>query len=163
VPDLVMAATSGGGPDHQSSFMLALSGADSAVLWEVLGTSLAGGAPSILVDVKTGQSRQLAADVEFGAPVRVLPDLNGDGVRDLATILPTLVGEKRVRAVLIFSGATGDHIGVLSLARDQGRIYGKDMVLLDSADGEGEIGLAVTALLPPKQHDMAIFLLPDME
>jgi len=160
VPDLMMAATKGAGPQNESSFLLAMSGRTGQVLWEVLGTSLPGGPAGFAVDAKTGERRELPADVGFGNQVVVLPDTDGDGANEVATALPITVSGKRRTGVLIFSGASGEHIGTMHPKEKQGRLIGSQMVVLESADGKGRPGLAVNGRVAEDKHMVAVFLLP---
>jgi len=159
-PDLVMAATQGGGPEHESSFLLAMSGRTGDLLWEVLGTDLPGGPPRFSVDAKTGERRTLPADAGFGDQVVVLPDTDGDSVADIAAALTIALSGKRTTAVLIFSGASGEHVGTMHPKEKQGRLIGSQMVVLESADGKGRPGLAVNGRVAEGKHMVAVFMLP---
>jgi len=160
VPDLVMAATKGAGPENESSFLLAMSGRIGQVLWEVLGTNLPGGPAGFAVDAKTGERRELPADAGFGNQVVVLPDTDGDGANEVATALPITVSGKRRTGILVFSGASGEHVGTMHPKEKQGRLIGSQMVVLESADGKGRPGLAVNGRVAEDKHMVAVFLLP---
>ena len=114
----------------------------------------------IAVDVKTGEKRELPGDVGFGDQVTLLNDLDGDGAREIACALPTIVGKKQVQGVLIFSGATGEHLTTLTLGPKQGYLKGDQMLFLESADPRGDPALAVSGTTRDKGYMVAIFDLP---
>ena len=159
-PDLVVANRNGAASDPQVSYLAALSGADAAQLWQVAGTSLPGGPTRIAVDAKTGQERKLPVDIGFGNRVTFLTDLDGDGAREIACALPTLVAAKRTTGVLIFSGATGERLATLILAPNQGRLLGGQMLLLLPLTPEGRPALAVSGILAKHKYMVAVFDLP---
>ncbi len=163
VADLVKASQAGRGENGDTSYLAAYSGADGATLWEVAGTSLPAGLETFRLNVKTGETMALAADVEFGDTAVVLPDLDGDGRSEIAAVLPTPVKDKREMGVLIFSGATGKHLAVL---RHDGKDFrpttGAQMAVMEDADGRGAPGLAVSGKVSDKKYGVAIFELDDL-
>ena len=160
VPDLVIAHNRGAEVNEDVSYLAAFSGADGSRLWQVAGSSLPGGPPRIAVSAKTGERRSLPGDVGFGDRVTFISDLDGDGALEIACSLPTVVGEKRTRGVLIFSGATGERLATLTLAPKQGRLLGGQMVLLDPYGPEGWPALAVSVVLAKDKYGVAVFDLP---
>lgn len=159
-PDLVVTNNRGAEVNAEVSYLAAHSGKDGAQLWQVAGSSLPGGPTRIRIDVKTKKRRKLPGDVKFGDPVTFLPDLNGDGAVEIACALPTLIGKKRARGVLIFSGATGEHLATLTLGSRQGRLRGGQMLVLKAFGKEGKPALAVDGQLEKKKYMVAIFDLP---
>ena len=158
VADYVTASSTGAGPEGRSSYLRAVSGADGAVLWTVVGSGLPGGPTRFEVDARSGEKRDLPADVGFDSAVVKIPDVDGDGVADVATVAS---GSDSRRAVLLFSGATGDWLG--ELAPTQGRIVDSPqvaLVLLDTTAAGGRPALAVPCHQPGGEWFIAILSLP---
>lgn len=161
VPDILMTAATGSGADNRASSIRAISGADGAVLWKVLGTQFEGGQETRLVDIKSGQTTELAPDIEFDAPVLATPDIDGDGVGDVATLAfaPGSGGSRN--SVMMFSGVDGQPLEPLQLPEGQGRILDA-IILLDSATQDGVPCVAVSA----KRRDeyfIAVLALPEAD
>jgi hypothetical protein len=106
-PDVVASHSSGGLP--QGSVLLAVSGKDGRELWRVNGIDVQGGSHIMGVDAKTGEVVSSYTDVGFGHAIALLPDVNGDGVPDVATGHTKLFDrESRVMGqVHVFSGKDG--------------------------------------------------------
>ena len=145
--DILIASVTGVGRNNYTSFLRAVSGADGSILWQVLGTDLAGGRKSFTVDVKTKQRTELAADVEFGSAVVSTADVNGDGVRDVATVTGALHDGKSTRAVRVFSGKDGALIATLLPPMDKARLTPDktQMIYLKSATSTAGPAVAVNA------------------
>lgn len=162
-PDLIITNNMGADVNKDVSYLALYSGADGTQIWQVAGSSLPGGPCRIAVDAKTGERRELPGDVGFGAPVTLLSDLDGDGAREIACALPTIVGKKPVHGVLIFSGATGEHLTTLTLGPKQGYLRGDQMLFLASADHQATAALAVSGTTRDKGYMVAIFDLPKIK
>ena len=157
IPDVLMTSSTGDGADNHASSLRAFSGADGTILWKVLGTQMKGGRETQLVDVKTGETTHLQPDVEFKNLVLSVPDMNRDGIGDVAT-LAFAPGESRSqRAVLFFSGADGQPFEPLRLSEHGFRATGS-MVLLDTATADGVPSLACSA--KSKDGGLVIAVLP---
>ena len=63
--DILMTASVGEGPDRNSSFVRAFSGANGQIIWQLLGTQFDAGQQNFLIDTKTGERTDLAPDIEF--------------------------------------------------------------------------------------------------
>jgi len=163
VEDLLVTKNIGAKADKDSSYLGVLSGADASDLWQIAGSSLPGGPTRIRVDAKTGERRELPGDVGFGDRPEILTDLNGDGAPEIACALETLAGGKSTRGVLIFSGATGDHLATLTLPPGQGRLVGKQMLFIEQYDPKGRSALAVSGKGSEKKYIVAVFDLPEIE
>lgn len=159
VADVLMTSSTGDGADNHASSLRAFSGADGSILWKVLGTQMQGGRETQLVDVKTGETTELQPDVEFKNPVLSVPDMNGDGIGDVAT-LAIAPGESRSeRAVLLFSGANGQPFEPLRLSEHKCRATGS-MILLDAATADGVPSIACSAKATDGRLVMVILPLP---
>jgi hypothetical protein len=103
----VFAHFSGGSP--RGSVLLALSGKDGSELWRVNGCEVEGGAKMVTVDAKTRQEVSKYTDVNFGKTTVLFPDINGDGVADVATGHVELANRERKTAgrIYVFSGKDG--------------------------------------------------------
>lgn len=132
--DILMTSSTGGGPDNRASLLRAISGADGAILWQVLGTALKGGQEGFAIEVETGKKSALQPDVEFEAPVAPTPDLDGDGVSDVATLAAAPGRQGSRNAVLLFSGADGGPLGSLQLS-DESLDMAEPFIVFDSAEG----------------------------
>lgn len=162
-PDLIITENRGAESDDDVSYLALFSGADGTQIWQVAGSSLPGGPRRIAVDVKTGEKRELPGDVGFGNPVTLLSDLDGDGAREIACALPTILDDKHTRGVLIFSGATGKHLATLTLDPKQGYLKGNQLLFLESADPQGKSALAVSGTTKKQSYMVAIFDLPKIK
>ncbi len=163
IADIVKAANAGGGEIGHDSYLAAYSGADGSRIWRVEGTSIPTGVKRFSVDAKTGQRTDLPADAGFGHTAAIVPDIDGDSKPEVAVMLGSLVKGKYHNGVLIFSGATGEHIETLLHNRDDFIMAGPGSFLqiaaLESADGKGSPGVAVTGRVSEKEFGIAIFLL----
>ena len=107
VLDMVAAHSNGGMPD--GSVLLAISGKDGSELWRVNGMDVADGAQIIGVDAKTGEQTRSFTDLDFGNAIALLPDIDGDGVDEIATG-HTMLYNKELRTngrIYVFSGSDG--------------------------------------------------------
>jgi hypothetical protein len=158
--DLVFAAHSGGGPTGRTSLLRAVSVADGATLWQVTGHELPGGKRGFTVDVKTRQRQETPADVEFGSPVVVVPDRNGDGVDEIVTTAQVADGNASTTAVLVFSGSDGKLLATLRPAALQGFLnpYRTQLIFLPAQAG-GAPTVAVAGRSPRGEPLIALFAL----
>ena len=140
--DVLMTSSTGAGEGNNSSFVRAISGADGKVLWQVLGTDLEGGPQAFAIDAKSGKKTDLHPDVEFESPVVSIPDIDGDSVRDAATIAHAPKDTGAVKGVLVFSGKSGKQLATLTVSKDTGKL-GDVLVLLDKAGSDGTPAIAV--------------------
>jgi len=161
--DLFATKNIGARANKEFSYLGALSGKDGSELWQIDGGSLPGGMKRIRVNVKTGERRELPGDVGFGDRPEILVDLDGDGAREIACSLPIIVGEKRTRGVLIFSGATGKHLVTLTLPSRKGRLFGSQMLLIEKFGPKGRPVLAVSGMASKNKYIVAIFNLPKIK
>ena len=144
--DLVLSCSTGGGPSGQTSFLRAVSSGNGTVLWEVSGDEMPGGAGGFTVDARTGQRTELAADVGFGGQILGLPDLNMDGKDDVAVAALAPAGKRSARSLMVFSGADGELLDVLKPdGIELPDRSSQQMVLLESVDGKGTLGIAARA------------------
>ncbi len=160
-PDLVITNNRGAETNDEVSYLGAVSGADGSQLWQVPGSSLPGGPARFAVDAKTGERRDLPADIGFGDPVTSLPDLDGDGAPELACALPLPVEGRSRMAVHVFSGGSGERLAALTISPKVGRITGEQMALVEAGGGHGP-AIAVTGTLRVEAHMVAIFDLPEI-
>lgn len=105
--DFVCSLSSGG--SQLGSLLIAVSGKDGSEIWRVNGVDIEGGRKLRRVDVRTGKEVLTYSDIDFGGPMVLLPDMNGDGVAEVATGHKKLYSEARLSygRVLIFSGKDG--------------------------------------------------------
>ena len=162
--DLVLSCATGAGATGYASFVSAISSEDGAIIWQVSGDEMPGGAAGFTVDARTGERAELAPDVGFGGQVVALPDLDDDGIGEVATMALVPIGGRRRRAVLVFSGANGNVLATVGTeqVRFPERRSAQQIVLLLSADGQGRPGLAVYGTTAGKKeaaHAIAVFLL----
>ncbi|MEX2287563.1 MAG: VCBS repeat-containing protein [Planctomycetaceae bacterium] len=140
--DLLMTSSTGAGESNDSSFLCAISGADGKVLWQILGTDLEGGPQAFAVDAKSGKKTDLHPDVEFEAPVLSTPDIDGDSVRDVATVAHVPKAAGSGKGVLVFSGKSGKQLVTLTVSKNTGTL-GDALVLLDKAGSDSKPAIAV--------------------
>jgi len=157
VSDLVAVNRLGARVNKEVSYLGALSGADGSWLWQIAGDALPGGPKRFAVSTKTGEKRELPTDVGFGERPTVLADLDGDGAREIACALPTVVeGQARV-GVLVFSGATGKHLATFTLPERKGRLLGGQMLFIEKYDPDGHPALAVSGRIAKHKYMVAVF------
>lgn len=99
----------------------------------------------------------------FGDPPTVLVDIDGDGARDIACALPSIVDGKSAQSVLFFSGATGDRLATLTLPLREGRLLGKQMLFIEEYDPDGHPAPAVSGRVSEKEYMVAVFDLPKID
>ena len=91
-------------------------------------------------------------------------DLDGDGAREIACLLPTPAEKDRSQqGVLIFLGATGAHVATLTLTGRQGWLVGKQMALIERYDPNGATAPAVSGRVGEKGCMVAVFDLASVE
>jgi hypothetical protein len=165
VPDLIVASSTGAGPDNSRSSLRAISSADGRTLWMIGGHELPGGREMIVVDLKTRQERS-EVDVEFGSQVIGLPDLDGDGATDLATTAFIPSGNQSRRGILIISGATGRVLAKLAPRPTDGDLPDDaahvQLARIDSVDGKGGCGV-VAYIVGRGKRQLAIFNVSGLE
>ena len=132
VSDILMNDQVGGGDHGHSSYIMAISGSDGRLLWQILGTDTGGRPQHALVDRK-GQETALPPDATFKHPVTATPDLDGDGVNDLAAIAFAPGSENPRKVVLLFSGVDGKPLKPLLLPDHIGNIWGGNLIVLEAA------------------------------
>ena len=114
IGDFVFSSGAGGGPEGRKTLLRAVSGADGAVVWDVAGDQIGGGAKISSINSRTGEKKSLGQDIGFGNAVTTAPDLNGDGVADVAVSTDSGAPDGAKPAVLIVSGKTGEIISTLT-------------------------------------------------
>lgn len=163
VADIVKASNAGGGEIGHDSYLAVYSGADGSRIWRVEGTTIPTGVKRFSIDAKTGERTELPADAGFGHTAAIVPDIDGDSKPEVAVMLGSTIKGKYHNGVLIFSGATGKHIETLLHNRDDFIMAGPgsflQIAVLESADGKGSPGIAVTGRLSEKEFGIAVFLL----
>lgn len=140
--DILMTSSTGDGEDRHASSIRAISGADGAVLWIVLGTQFPGGDQTFLVDTQTGEQTALQPDIEFGSQVVAVPDIDGDGVNEAATVAKPPISGGSGNAVLMFSGATGQPFEPIEIS--DGRMQ-KSIAVLQAATESRQPSVVVAA------------------
>jgi hypothetical protein len=107
VLDLVCTCITGGQP--VGTVLVAVNGADGSEFWRVSGADIEGGAKMTRIDAKTGEERMKYTDARFGDTLALLPDMNSDGVPDIATGHPDLYDKSLnlYGKIHIFSGNNG--------------------------------------------------------
>jgi hypothetical protein len=106
-PDIALVHHTGGKPE--GSLLVALSGKDGRELWRVNGTDVDGGSKMLVVDAGTKKMVGAYRDIKFADSLAVLPDMNGDGVPEIATGHADFFDREHKIAgcVFIFSGKDG--------------------------------------------------------
>ncbi len=146
VGDLVLSSGAGGGPEGKQTLLRALSGADGTVLWDVGGDQVGPGVEVFTVDAGTDEKKSLGRDVGFGNAVSTAPDMNGDGVTDLAVLTDAGASDGAQAAILIISSKTGDVISVLNAGGRQGKLMrGNQMIRLQPKSGSKSLVIAAYA------------------
>jgi hypothetical protein len=135
-----------GGGKPAGSVLLVVSGRDGSELWRVNGADVAGGSAMARVDVKTGEVEERYSDIQFGECVCVLPDINGDGVADIATGHPTLHDEAGGvnGCIYLFSGKDGQILDTI-WSPDRNTRIGNSLAAFADADLDGRPDLLAGA------------------
>jgi hypothetical protein len=157
--DLVKASKAGAGEGGHDSYLAVYSGKDGARLWKTEGASIPSGTGRFTVDAGTGERTELPGDIGFGDWVVVVPDVDGDGSPDVATVVRLLISKKTTPAVVVFSGATGKHIACYADSPKRFFVTGPAITVLESVDGSGAPGVAVTGHAGERDHGVAVFAL----
>lgn len=110
---VIVCSGSGAGTDGTTSTLRAVSLKDGSIIWNRSGSEVAGGASTFSVD-KSGKTTELGGDVDFGSPVVVVDDVNGDQTRDVATTIR--VSGVSGSTIAVFSGKDGAMIRTLDLS-----------------------------------------------
>jgi hypothetical protein len=107
IPDLICTVLSGGEP--AGSVLVALNGQDGTELWHVNGADIEAGAKMTRVDANTGKEIMQYTDARFDDPMALLPDMNGDGISEIATGHYDLFQKETglYGRIYVFSGADG--------------------------------------------------------
>lgn len=119
LPDIVKAVVCGAGEQGRTSHMQLIDGSSGNVVWKVTGDR-AGGVQEFAIDMKTGEKTELPPDIQYGGPIQVIRDLNGDGVPELATVCQTKGGA--AGALFVHSGREGQLLGTIAPQGDNVRL-----------------------------------------
>ncbi len=161
VADIGITSRYGGGKNERNSFLLVLSGKDGSLIWKTEGTSLPGGQSGFSVNAKTGKKTEHHKDVGFGESVIAIPDVNSDGIRDIATVLPVLKNKKHTMGLIIFSGKNGEILSTLLPDTSHAKLYkGTQLCYIESIDGKGTPGIVVSGIISKKKYAAVFFPLP---
>jgi hypothetical protein len=144
VIDLVGCNKTGGEPS--GSLLAAISASDSSEIWRVNGEQVEGGIEMFTVDAKTGETVRRFSDAQFGECMALLPDINADGVPEVATGHPML-GDKERKLhglIYIFSGSDGSILQTIYPPSSEWRI-GRSVAPYEDRNFDGNPDILVAA------------------
>ena len=162
IPDFILSENRGASKDKDLSCLAAISGADASILWETPGDVLPAAGGRFAVDAKTRARRELPGDIGFGGATVAVSDVDGDGIREIASAVTTSIDGNRVQAVALFSGKTGRHVATLALDRRHGHLDGKQLLFVESAGPQARPAVAVTGRKDDRTSIVAVLELPNM-
>jgi len=160
VMDIVACAPFGGQP-KESSVLLAVSGKDGSELWRVNGASVEGGSTMTGVNARTGERLSTYTDIRFGDALTLIPDIDGDGIAEVATGHPELYNKERKTGgcIYIFSGKDGTILKIIFSPDKNSRIGGSIAPFADlNFDGTTDILVGAPGSTVDKQNEVGSIL-----